>query len=180
VETKVSMSTTNRYSFRPAVQEDLPMLREWLQAPEVVRWWGDPEEQFELLEEDLHEPLMTMEIVCFDGEPFAYAQHYDVHSWPQAHFASLLRGSRAIDAFVGRAEMLGRGHGAAFLRLLARRLRSEGAPVVAIDPGVHNIRARRAYAAAGFRGETVVESAEGQAILMVFLEHFLDQGPGVP
>ena len=148
------------------------MLRGWLRAPEVVRWWGDPEEQYELLASDLREPLMTMEIVCCDGEPFAYAQHYDVHAWPQAHFAGLPAGSRAIDAFIGEPEMLGRGHGSAFLRLLARRLRSEGAPVVAIDPGVDNIRARRAYAAAGFRGETVVESVEGPAVLMVFVDGF--------
>jgi hypothetical protein len=30
------------YSFRPAAAGDLPRLRRWLYAPEVVRWWGDP------------------------------------------------------------------------------------------------------------------------------------------
>ena len=144
------------------------MLDDWLHAPEVIRWWGEPQGQCALLEEDLANPLMTMLIVAFEGRPFAYAQHYDVGSWPQAHLASLPAGARAIDAFIGAPEMLGRGHGAAFLRLLAQQLRAEGAPVVAIDPDADNLRARRAYARAGFAGDTVMETGEGPAVLMIF------------
>ena len=144
------------------------MLRRWLQTPEVVRWWGDPAEQYALLDEDLHNPLMAMCIVEHGGRPFAYVQHYAVHSWPQAHLAALPAGARAIDAFVGEPEMLGRGHGARFLRLVAERLRAEGAPLVAIDPAVDNVRARRAYARAGFVGDTIVETDAGPAVLMLF------------
>jgi aminoglycoside 6'-N-acetyltransferase len=139
-----------------------------LQTPEVRRWWGDPEEQAALLEEDLSEPRMVMRIVSFEGQPFAYAQDYAVHVWPQPHFSGLPEGSRAIDAFIGEPDMIGQGHGSGFLRLLAERLKDEGAPVVAIDPDVDNLRARRAYERAGFRGDTVVETAEGPAILMIF------------
>lgn len=160
--------TTSVYSFRPAMKEDLPMLRLWLRTPEVVRWWGDPEEQAALLEEDLGEPRMVMRIVSFMGRPFAYAQHYAVHVWPQPHFEHLPPGSRAIDAFIGAPDMIGRGHGSAFLRLLAEQLKAEGAPVVAIDPDVDNLRARRAYERAGFRGDTIVETGEGPAVLMIF------------
>ena len=49
--------------------------------------------------------------------------------------------------------MIGRGYGSAFLRLLAKRLMRAGAPAVAIDPDVANLRARRAYEKAGFRVE---------------------------
>lgn len=156
------------YTFLPATAEDLPRLRAWLQTPQVVRWWGDPAEQFHLLEEDLNDPRMVMWIVLFEGRPFAYVQDYAVHSWPQPHFEHLPAGSRAIDAFVGEPDMLGRGHGSAFLRLVAERLKAEGAPVVAIDPDVDNARARRAYAKAGFHGEAIVETGEGPAILMTF------------
>lgn len=144
------------------------MLRAWLATPEAVRWWGDPHEQAELLEADLDEPLMTMRIVCCDGEPFAYAQHYDVHSWPQSHFAHLPPGSRAIDAFIGEPNMLGRGHGSAFLRLLAEQLVAGGAPAVAIDPALDNLRARRAYEKAGFHGDAVADTAAGPAWVMTF------------
>src|SRR5579862_5859194 len=103
-----------QYGFRAVMAEDLPLLREWLRTPEVVKWWGDPEREARLLEEDLNEPQMVMLMVSYDGRPFAYAQHYEVHAWPQEHLAELPAGSRAIDAFIGVQEMVGCGHGAVF------------------------------------------------------------------
>jgi aminoglycoside 6'-N-acetyltransferase len=47
------------YTFRPVTRQDLPLLQQWLQAPEVVRWWGDPDEQAALLREDLDNPGMA-------------------------------------------------------------------------------------------------------------------------
>jgi aminoglycoside 6'-N-acetyltransferase len=156
------------YAFRPATRADLPMLREWLETPDVVPWWGEPAEQYALLEEDLDEPGMTMLIVSFEGCAFAYAQHYEVHRWPQPHFAHLPAGTRAIDAFVGVPAMLGKGHGSAFLRLLAVELSAAGAPMVAIDPDIANARARAAYAHAGFLDDGIVESGEGPVARMLF------------
>ena len=156
------------YMFRPATRLDLAMLREWLETPDVARWWGEPAEQLALLTEDLDEPGMTMLIVSFEDRDFAYAQHYAVHRWPQPHFDHLPAGARAIDAFVGVPAMLGKGHGSAFLRLLAMELIEAGAPVVAIDPDLANARARAAYAAAGFVEDGVVESGEGLVARMLF------------
>jgi aminoglycoside 6'-N-acetyltransferase len=165
---KAAMPGGEAYVFRPACHRDLPLLRRWLRAPEVVRWWGDPDEQEALLTEDLDEPRMAMRIVCFAGRPFAYVQHYAVQVWPQPHFAHLPAGAVAIDAFIGEPDMLGAGHGAAFLRVLALSLVAAGAPAVAIDPDAENFRARRAYFKAGFRGDAVVESGEGPAVVMLF------------
>ena len=115
------------YCFRPALSGDLPRLRRWLQTPEVARWWGNPRGQFELLRDDLNEPRMTMRIVSFNGRPFAYAQDYEAHAWPQPHLAYLPRGSRAIDSFIGWASMIGRGHGQAICVCSRRALRRRGA-----------------------------------------------------
>jgi aminoglycoside 6'-N-acetyltransferase len=156
------------YDLRPATAQDLPMFARWLATPEVVRWWGEPAHELELLAQDLSNPLMTMRVVSFEGRPFAYAQDYDVHSWPQPHLAHLPPRARAIDAFIGEPDMVGAGHGSAFLRLLAKRLIAKGAPLVAIDPDAANLRARRAYARAGFRGDEVTATAAGPVVLMVF------------
>ncbi len=121
-----------------------------------------------MLREDLDEPRMVMQIVSYKGRPFAYVQDYDVHVWPQPHFNHLPAGSRAIDAFIGEPSMISQGHGSAFLRLLAERLLAEGVPVVAIDPDVANLRARRAYEKAGFYGEDLVDTGAGPVMLMAF------------
>lgn len=157
-----------QYTFRPADPADMPLLQRWLRTPEVLRWWGDAQEQEALLREDFDQPAMVMRIVSFRGRPFAYAQDYEVHVWPQPHLAHLPQGARAIDSFIGEPDMIGRGHGSAYLRRLAELLRQEGAPVVAIDPDCNNWRARRAYARAGFRGDITVKTQAGPAILMLF------------
>ena len=64
--------------------------------------------------------------------------------------------------------MIGRGHGQAYLRLLAEKLCAEGAPLVAIDPAIDNVRARRAYENAGFRVEATVATDAGPAVLMLY------------
>jgi aminoglycoside 6'-N-acetyltransferase len=156
------------YRFRPFDRADLTTAERWLQTPEVVRWWGDPAHELTLLTEDLVQPLMDQWIVEFDGMPFAYAQAYCVHSWPQKHLEHLPADARAIDALIGVPEMLSKGHGGRFLRQLAMMLVEQGAPLVAIDPDADNLRARRAYARAGFKAEAILRAADGPVALMIF------------
>jgi aminoglycoside 6'-N-acetyltransferase len=156
------------YRFRSIVDADLPMMEQWLKAPEVARWWGDPAEQLVLLKEDLDNPLMRQWIVEYGQRPFAYVQAYEAHAWPQVHLQSLPGRTQVIDAFIGEPDMIGRGHGSAFLRLLASSFIREGAPLVAIDPDAGNQRARRAFARAGFAEDSVVEAKQGMVVLMVF------------
>jgi aminoglycoside 6'-N-acetyltransferase len=175
-EVVVCRSAVSPYRFRPVIRDDLPMIGRWLRTPEAMRWWGEPADQLALIAGDLDEPLMRQWIVAHNGFPFAYAQTYPVDAWPQPHFAGLPAGTVAVDTFIGVPEMIGRGHGGAFLRAFAETLVAEGARVVAIDPDVANLRARRAYARAGFveRGEALTEA--GLVMVMLFLR---DARPGV-
>ena len=112
---------------------------------------------------------MTMLIASHDGEPFAFAQHYGVHTWPSPQFAHLPRGARAIDLFIGKPGMIGHGHGTALVRQIALTLRKRGVPAIAIDPDIANYRARRAYARAGFTREAIVAgAAKRPAVVMLF------------
>jgi aminoglycoside 6'-N-acetyltransferase len=157
-----------RYSFRDATEADLPMLARWLATPEVSAWWVDPGAQIKLIRADLSDPGMATWIVELGGRPFAYAQHYEVHTWPQPHLASLPFGTRAVDLFVGETDFRGQGHGSRFLRLLASRLLAEGAPLVVIDPDARNVRARNAFQRAGFQLHSVVTSDDMDVALMIF------------
>jgi aminoglycoside 6'-N-acetyltransferase len=156
------------YTFAPVVADHLTMLGAWLRTPEVTRWWGDPDEQLALLAEDVADGIMVMRLVGHRGQPFGYVQDYSIDQWPQPHLAGLPAGSRAMDAFIGVPDMIGRGHGQRFLRLRAEQLLQAGASVVAIDPDATNMRAQRAYQGAGFRPIRRVETAEGPVVLMVF------------
>ncbi len=156
------------YRFRRFTADDLPLAAGWLKTPEVVRWWGDPAAELALLAEDLHQPLMAQYIVEYRGRPFAYAQAYSRAAWPQIHLEHLPRETKMVDALIGEPDMLGRGHGSAFLREFAQLLIAEGAPLVAIDPDAANERARHAYARAGFAGSEIANAETGPVVVMVF------------
>ena len=63
------------YSFRAARSDDLPLLRAWLRTPEVARWWGDPDEQAAMLEEDLTEPgRIEAGVLAMAGDVWAWCE----------------------------------------------------------------------------------------------------------
>ena len=154
------------YAFRPMSVSDLPTVRRWLEAPHVAQWWHDPSEQFELVSGDLADPDMAQFIVSADAREFAYLQCYNLGAWDTG-FGPQPEGARGLDQFIGEADMLGCGHGAAFIRAFADHLLASGTPRVVIDPDPANARAIRAYERAGFCRERIVDTPDGPALLMV-------------
>ena len=160
------MNDGDSYAFRVATAADLPLLRRWRAQPHVVQWWGPPDLEPEA--EKLAEPRIAMWIATLNGRPFAYAQDYCPHDWPPHPFGHLPPGSRGIDQYIGEPDMLGRGHGTAFVRLHCQRLFAAGVPAIGTDPHPDNLRARRAYEKAGFNAVSgPVETRWGRAVLML-------------
>ena len=154
------------YFFRPMTRADLPLVRRWLAEPQVVQWWGDPSEQYDLVSGDLGEPAMDQFIVSAGASDFAYLQCYDLTAW-NSGFGEQPRGTRGIDQFIGEPEMIGRGHGSTFIRAFVDDRLKEGAPRIVTDPDPANARAIRAYEKAGFEKAGMVETPDGPALLMV-------------
>ena len=159
--------TAQTYEFRPMTAGDLPLVRRWLEAPHVTPWWGEPDEQFDLVSGDLDRPAMDQFIVATSDLPFGYLQCYDPAAWPNNGFGEHPHGTRGIDQFIGEAGMIGRGHGSAFIRTFIERLIASGTPRVLTDPDPTNGRAIRAYENAGFRPDRLVDTPDGRALLMV-------------
>jgi aminoglycoside 6'-N-acetyltransferase len=150
------------YVFRPMTAADLPLLRRWLETPEVVRWWGDPDEQFGLVSGDLDHPDMDQFVVTIGEHPFGYIQCYRLGTW-NASFGAQPPATRGIDQFIGVPDMIGRGHGSGFVEASL----ASGIPRIVTDPDPDNRRAVRAYAYAGFQSDRVVDTPDGPALLMV-------------
>jgi aminoglycoside 6'-N-acetyltransferase len=154
------------YAFRPMTSGDLPLIRRWLETPEVVRWWGQPDEQYALVAGDLGHPDMDQFIVALDDGPFGYIQCYALSTWNQG-FGLQPPGTRGIDQFIGEPDMIGRGHGRGVIRQFADGLLRSGIPRVVTDPAPDNGRAVRAYTRAGFQSDRIVDTPDGPALLMV-------------
>jgi aminoglycoside 6'-N-acetyltransferase len=154
------------YVFRSITAADFPTIQRWLQAPEVVRWWGDPDKQYALVRGDLDHPDMEQFIVILDGHPFGYIQSYALSTWNQS-FGTQPPATRGIDQFIGEPDMIGRGHGSGFIRQFVEALLTSGIPRVVTDPDPDNGRAVRAYAKAGFQSGRIVDTPDGPALVMV-------------
>jgi len=164
------------YAFRPMTEADLPLVLDWIARAHVREWWPeDPEIEAEL-RDGLRAPYMRYFLLTADGEPFAFLQAYDI--WREfeidahAQWSGFYRdlappGSVGVDQFIGPEEMVGRGHGAAAIRLLVDHLLAEGAPRVVTDPSPDNERAIRAYEKAGFRPLEARPTPDGPALIMV-------------
>jgi aminoglycoside 6'-N-acetyltransferase len=144
---------------------DLPMVRRWLATPEVVRWWGDPDEQYDLVSGDLAHPDMDQFVVSLDGHPLAYIQCYALSTWNQG-FGEQPHATRGIDQLIGEPAMIGRGHGSRFIRQFVEERLRNGIPRIVTDPDPGNVRAVRAYEKAGFARLRMVDTPDGPALLM--------------
>jgi len=157
--------TAPSYAFQPMTADDMPMVQRWLAQPHVAEWWHDPE-TLEFVGSDLDHPDLAQFIVCRDGRPFAYLQCYQIGDW-HVGFGPQPEGTRGLDQFIGEADMLGRGHGSAFIRAFIDHLFARGVPRMVIDLSPDNPRAIRAYEKAGFEKAGMVDTPDGPALLMV-------------
>ncbi len=76
---------------------------------------------------DLDHPDLAQFIVTLQGRPFAYLQCYQISEWHDS-FGPQPAGTRGLDQFIGEADMLGRGHGSAFVRAFIEQLFAAGVP----------------------------------------------------
>lgn len=155
------------YGFPKLTRADYPMLRRWLAEPHIAGWWGDPDTEIALIEEDIDNGPTDMRVVTLRDQPFAYVQDYPAHHWDMPHYKHFPTGSRAMDTFLGDPDYLGKGHAAGYLRQRADELRADGYPEVVIDPSPDNTRAVAAYRRAGFTGDQIAPCEDGDPVLVM-------------
>jgi aminoglycoside 6'-N-acetyltransferase len=154
------------YEFRPMTAGDLPLIKRWLMMPHVIEWWGEPNEQFDLVSGDLTHPAMDQYIVATNDKELGYIQCYRMTEW-NTGFGPQPDGTRGIDQMIGEPDMIERGHGSAFIRSFIEGLLADGVPRVVTDPDPTNTRAIRCYEKAGFARDRLVDTPDGVALLMV-------------
>lgn len=154
--------TANAYGFREATLDDLDLLREWQSRPHVREWWGS-DEPYDAA--DLADPRVARWIVSLAERPFAFIQDYTVHGWDNHHFADLPKGARGIDQYIGVPDLVGVGHGSAFIRARMQALFEDGAPVIATDPHPDNARAIAVYEKLGFVPSGPIQQTQWGLIL---------------
>lgn len=156
-----------RYVIRSFKEADRPLVSRWRAMPQVVRWWGNPDEEDDPASEEAEASQVAMWIAELDRRPFAFIQDYLVADHSPHHFDYLPGGSRGMDLYIGETDLIGCGHGWRLVKQHVDCLFASGAPAVGIDPHPDNAAARHAFERAGFsfrRGPT--ETPWGRVVLM--------------
>jgi aminoglycoside 6'-N-acetyltransferase len=135
---------------RPLAPEDADALRRIRSAPEVSRWWDEPEPDFPLGDD----PESTRLTILVDGEVAGMIQYWE-ETDPKYRHAS-------IDLFVAPGHR-GRGFGPEAIRQVIHMLAARGHHRVVIDPAADNQAAIRAYEKVGFTPVGVMRSYERDA-----------------
>ncbi len=154
------------YAFRPFAAADLSLAARWFTFPHVREWWDAPETGVDEIAAAIAEPSTEPYVVLLDGRPIGYAQVYDPHAEPGHPYRDQPPGTRGIDQFIGEPDLVGIGHGSAFVRAFADALFEEGAPRIVTDPHPTNNRAIRAYEKAGFARIEPRNTVFGAVLLM--------------
>ena len=127
-----------RTILRPVTADDAETLRRIHLAPEVVAWWGQPDQGFPLSDE----PDATR-LTVWDGEKIAGLVQFGEEPEPDCRHAW-------IDVFLA-PELRGGGLGTDVVKTVLHHLVDErGHHRVTIDPALDNAAAIRCYEKAGF------------------------------
>jgi aminoglycoside 6'-N-acetyltransferase len=167
----------NAITFMPVTDAHRPLLLRWLSSPHAQEWWGNPQEELELIYDGKveHQPFLA----CINDEPIAYIQAW----WPSKHpdlpwQHAMTPTTRGIDITIGDEKNLGKGYGSHFIKHFAAKLFAEGATRLIIDPDISNDRAVSAYMKAGFTPYETYATSDGTDLLMEMFPEDLDYGHG--
>ena len=136
---------------RPAVRDDVPLLKEWdnhdhVRAAYGGDAWYDWEREIPRME-NWGEILIAEK----DGPPIGVIDIIDPSKEPSQYWGKVGPGYRAIDIWIGEASNLGRGYGSQMMTLaLDRCFESPIVHEILIDPLDRNHRAKRFYERLGF------------------------------
>ncbi len=162
--------------FVPVRADHYPLLEQWLNAPHMQEWWGDPQTELSHIR-DMVEGRDTTRpfLITYDGEPVGYIQywfvgHHQNEQWIKDHpwLTELPADSIGVDLSIGDPLKLSRGIGSTALAAFVRMLREQGHDTIIIDPDPLNTRAVRAYAKAGFRP---VPHLQGRTDGVLIMQH---------
>jgi aminoglycoside 6'-N-acetyltransferase len=133
-------------SFRPLRASDFPLLLTWLFNDHVKQWWNDGDNTLEkvALHYGAEEPDVARFILIDSTEAgesaLGYFQYYVVSN-------EII----GIDQFIGEADYINQGIGAATIKLFLEMIVAKHEPQeVIIDPHPENKRAIKCYEKVGF------------------------------
>ncbi|WP_415014284.1 GNAT family N-acetyltransferase [Brevundimonas sp.] len=149
----------NSVRLRPATPTDAALLHAWDREPHVIRAvTDDPTAEEAFIDADWEQEIRDQSAVSYfligeeNGRPVGAMQVIDPHLEPTHYWGGIEPNLRALDIWLGPADALGRGIGAAMMtQAIDACFADAEVTAIVIDPLASNADAHRFYRRLGFR-----------------------------
>lgn len=169
--------------FRRLEEGDLPLMKRWLEDPDVAPWYGSDSTEHAALRAEYGDKIRGERrdhsfIIQIDGEDAGYIQCYLIDDHPD--YARQMRvdpGAVGIDLFIGEPSARNRGYGAVVIRAFLEQIvfGKLDATVAIIAPEPGNARAIRAYEKVGFAWQKTVHIVDEESAANTGDEYMMRQ-----
>ena len=150
----------------------LSFIEKWQQEPHVKDFWDDGETWEESYERYLlnSESDIVKQFLVYDGEtPFGYIQFYWASKVGDGWWEGFTDDIIGIDQYIGELSYLGKGVGTEMIKEFISYLSMHYTfSKIITDPSPKNLRAIRCYEKVGFKKVGVIQTPDGDALLMEY------------
>lgn len=133
--------------------KDIPMLKLWLNKDYIIKWYVDPDEWINEINERMGEfSFVKHFIVSLNDTPFGFCQYYTCSDAGEDWYGDTpLKGTYSIDYLIGEEEYLGKGLGKAIVELLIQEIFTlQGAERIIVQPEQENSASCNTLLSSGF------------------------------
>ncbi len=159
-----------KISFQPFEEKHFPLLLRWLKEPHVKEFWSEPEDENVLKEKYLKKLVergVFPQIIVLNDQEVGYIQSYEACSVGGGWWPDVKPGIFGIDQFIGEVNYVGKGLGPKIISKFVKMLvQNPNVKEVIANPDPSNLRAIKAYEKAGFKQSGLIQTPNGQAMLM--------------
>ena len=164
------MKNNKRFIFKALERSDLHLMKIWQQEPHVKEFWDDGEAWEESYERYLFnsESNTVKQFLVYDGDTqFGYIQFYWASKVGDGWWEGYSDDVIGIDQYIGEASYLGKGIGSQMIKEFIAFLKERyHFSKIITDPSPKNLRAIRCYEKVGFKKVGVIQTPDGDALLM--------------
>lgn len=132
---------------------DIPLMREWLYKPYVLRWFERPEDWlFEMRERNGEFSFVHHFIAMLNDEAFGFGQFYDCFDAKEDWYDVKQQGEAfSIDYMIGKESFLNQGFGKEIVMMLLEKIKQfPNAKVVIVQPEKENLASCKLLLGCGF------------------------------
>lgn len=110
----------------PMKMDDIPMVLEWMEQEDILRFFGDPLEWLEEMNANISESDWIWYYIAHTDEPIGFCQFYDTKKAPRGIWSHEDEPTAGIDFFIAYPNFRGIGNGKELIRELLDQIRKKG------------------------------------------------------